>query len=243
MVLRIKETNLFLGGVKRYLRKNKMVRRVLNIRKKINDRRAYKLRAPYIPDVINVVGKDTSIISSNCFAGRIMQDVGMEYNSPTLGLYFWAEDYIEFLRHLKFYLTEAKIEFVDHSKHELGNERRKNWEHWYPIGILDGKVEIHFLHYHTAEEAAEKWYRRASRVNWDKLLIIAMEQNLCNEQCIRDFDKLPFERKIFFSSKDIPECKSNVYLPEFAAKGEVGDPYLKGDIFYKNMIAFLKNNI
>lgn len=226
----------YLGGVKRYLRRNKLVRFVLNIRKNINDKKADRLRAPYIPDVIKVVGKDTSIISSNCFAGRIMQDVGMEYNSPTLGLYFWAEDYVEFLSHLRYYLTEAKIEFVEHSKHALGNNRRKNWEHWYPIGVLDGKVEIHFLHYHTEKEAADKWYRRASRVNWNNLLIIAMEQNLCTEQCIRDFDKLPFERKIFFSSKDIPECKSNAFLPIFTTKGEVGDPYLKGDIFYKKLI-------
>ena len=149
--------------VKRHLRRNKIVRYGLNIRKKINDKRADKLRAPFIPDVIKLVGKDTTIISSNCFAGRIMQDVGMEYNSPTLGLYFWAEDYIEFLTHLKYYLTEAKIEFVEHSKHALGDTRRQNWEHWYPIGVLNGKVEIHFLHYHTEEEAAEKWYRRAGR--------------------------------------------------------------------------------
>lgn len=224
---------------KKYLRRNKLIRCILNIRKKINDKRADKLRAPYIQDVIKVVGKDTTIISSNCFAGRIMQDVGMEYNSPTLGLYFWAEDYIEFLTHLKYYLTEAKIEFVKQSKHALGNERRQNWEHWYPIGVLGSKVEIHFLHYYTEEEAADKWYRRASRVNWDNLLIIAMEQNLCTEQCIRDFDKLSFERKIFFSTKDFPECKSNAYLPIFSTKGEVGDPYLKGDIFYKKLIETL----
>lgn len=129
---------------------------------------------------------------------------------------------------------------MEHSKHALGDRRRSNWEHWYPIGVLDGKVEIHFLHYYTKEEASEKWYRRAARINWDNLLIIAMEQNLCTKKCIMDFDKLPFERKIFFSSKNIPECKSNAYLPVFADKGEVGDPYLKGDVFYKKLIEKLK---
>ncbi len=219
-----------------YIRRNLIIRWILDVRKKIYNKRADKLRAPFIPDVIKVVGKDTTIISSNCFAGRIMQDVGMEYNSPTVGLYFWAEDYVEFLSHLEHYLTKGKIEFVEHSKYTLGNQRRENWSHWYPIGVLDHKVEIHFLHYHTEEEAAEKWYRRAARVNINNLLIIGMEQNLCTEQCIRDFDQLPFERKIFFSSKDIPECQSCAYLPEFAVKGEVGDPYLKGDIFYKKLI-------
>ena len=73
------------------------------------------MRAPYLNKLKERFGDDTSIICSNCFAGRIMQDIGMQYNTPTLGLYFWAPDYIEFLQHLDFYLKEAKNEFVDHS--------------------------------------------------------------------------------------------------------------------------------
>ena len=34
------------------------------------------------------ITSDITIISTNCFAGRIMQDLKMQYNSPTLGLYF-----------------------------------------------------------------------------------------------------------------------------------------------------------
>lgn len=98
---------------------------------------------------------EISLISSNCFAGRIMQDLNLPYNSPTLGLYFMYPDYIEFLSNIRFYLTEAKIEFVEHSKYPIGDERRAKWRHWYPIGLLDGKVEIHFLHYYTEKEAAE----------------------------------------------------------------------------------------
>ena len=130
-----------------------------------------------------------------------MQDLKMEYNSPTLGLYFMYPDYIEFLQHLDYYLKEAKITFVEHSRYSLGDQRRAErsiTHHWYPIGLLDGKVEIHFLHYHTEEEAATKWYRRAKRVNYDNLLIIGMDQNRCEENDIRSFDKLPYEQKIFF---------------------------------------------
>lgn len=192
-----------------------------------------KLRESYIPKLSEIVTPDTSIISSNCFAGRIMQDLGMQYNTPTLGLYFFADDYIEFLSNLKYYLTEAKLEFLDQSRYPLANERRKQWSHWYPIGLLGGKVEIQFLHYHSETEASEKWYRRAARVNWDNLFIIGMEQNLCTEDCIRAFDKLNFERKLFFSSKDLPDLKSNCFLELFAEQGEVGDAYKRADAFYK----------
>lgn len=208
----------------------------LAITKHFSDKKLLKLRKPYIPKLAEIVTPDTSIISSNCFAGRIMQDLGMQYNTPTLGLYFFADDYIEFLRNLKYYLTEAKLEFLDQSRYPLTNERREKWLHWYPIGLLGGKVEIQFLHYHSEEEAAEKWYRRASRINRDKLLVIGMEQNLCTEKLIRDFDILPFEHKIFFSSKNIPECKSNIQMQEFVSKGEVGDPYMQADLFYRELL-------
>lgn len=177
-----------------------------------------------------------SIISSNCFAGRIMQDIGMQYNSPTLGLYFMYPDYIEFLKELQYYLKEAKIEFVEHSKYPIGNERRAAWSHWYPIGLLGGKVEIHFLHYYSEKEAAEKWYRRAKRVNFDNLLIVGMQQNLCTEKDIIDFDSLPFENKIMFSTLPLP-LESNEYMPEFGNSDSVGDPYRKGHVFYRHLIS------
>lgn len=165
-----------------------------------------------------------------------MQDLKMEYNSPTLGLYFMFPDYIEFLQHLEYYLKEAKIEFVEHSKYPLGDERRADrsiTHHWYPIGLLGGKVEIHFLHYHTEEEAASKWYRRVKRVNFDNLLIIGMDQNRCTEEDIRVFDTLPFEKKIMFSTHDFAELKSNCFMKEFAGKESVGDPYKCADVFYR----------
>lgn len=177
-----------------------------------------------------------SIISSNCFAGRIMQDLGIKYNSPTLGLYFMYPDYIEFLRNLKYYLTEAKITFVGHSKYPIGDERRAAWSHWYPIGLLGGKVEIHFLHYHTEEEAASKWHRRARRVNFDRLLVIGMQQNLCSEKDIIDFDSLPFKNKIMFSCLPLP-LRSNEYMPEFGNTDSVGDPYRKAHLFYRHLIS------
>lgn len=74
----------------------------------IIDFESWVRRKPYIADVAKMLNRDTSIISSNCFAGRIMQDLEMKYNSPTLGLYFMYPDYIEFLQHLEFYLKMQK---------------------------------------------------------------------------------------------------------------------------------------
>ncbi|WP_025002187.1 DUF1919 domain-containing protein [Prevotella dentasini] len=187
---------------------------------------------PYLKTIKEIITPETSIISSNCLAGRFMQDLNMKYNSPTLGLYFFYPDYIDFLQNLEFYLKKAQIQFVEHSKYKIGDERRSKWKHWYPIGLLDGKVEIHFLHYYSEEEAAEKWYRRATRLDMDKLVIIGSDQNLCTPQDMLNFDKLPYERKIFFSSRPV-KGDSIIYMKEFDGQGQVGDPYKQGDLFYR----------
>ena len=201
----------------------------------IRDFYYYLKRLRYIVLLRNLLPKDISIISSNCFAGRIMQDLHMQYNSPTLGLYIMYPDYLEFLSNLEYYLKEAKIQFVGNSKYSLGNYRHAKAKNKYPIGLLDGKVEIHFLHYHSEEEAAAKWYRRAHRVNFDKLLIVGMEQNQCNIDDIYAFDNLPFKNKIMFSSKKIA-TDSNVYIERYAQIEKVGDPYRDGHVFYEYLI-------
>ncbi len=204
-----------------------------------DQKRAIKLsaiRAQYLSELQKIILPTTSIITTNCFAGLIMQDLHTEYNSPTLGLYFMYPDYIEFLQHLEYYLHEAKIEFISQSRYPLANERREKVKEWYPIGLLGGKVEIQFLHYHSEKEAATKWYRRAQRVNMDDLLIIGMDQNLCTIKDIEDFDNLPYKRKIFFSSHDLPYLKSNVFLSEYKNDGQVGDPYRCGHIFYNYLL-------
>ena len=84
------------------------------------------MRESYIPKISEIVTPDTSIISSNCFAGRIMQDLGMQYNTPTLGLYFFADDYIEFLSNLKYYLKRQSWSFLTNHDIRLLMSEEKN---------------------------------------------------------------------------------------------------------------------
>ena len=73
-------------------------------------------------------------------------------------------------------------------------------------------------------------------MNFDKLLIIWMEQNQCSINHIKKFDTLAFDKKVFFSSKKLPNLESNCFISEFEDKGEVGDPYKIGDVFYRELI-------
>ena len=77
----------------------------------------------------------------------------------------------------------------------------------YPVGVLsNGKnsIEIFFLHYHSEQEAREKWERRVQRINWNKLLVKFNDQNGCTETEVSMFMKMPFKNKVFFTCKHWP---------------------------------------
>ena len=47
---------------------------------------------------------DFSIISNNCWGGHVYRRYNIPYLSPTVGLYFYAEEYITFLQNIDKYL-------------------------------------------------------------------------------------------------------------------------------------------
>lgn len=63
-----------------------------------------------------------------------------------------------------------------------------------------------------------------------------MQQNLPSLRITQDFDNLTYNRKVYFTTKYIPELRSSVFIPEFSNMEEVGDPYKKGHIFYKYLV-------
>lgn len=192
------------------------------------------LRSRYAESLRRYLPDDPCIISNNCLGGFIYQDLGLSYTSPTAGLYFFFPDYIEFLADLENNL-KLDIEFVSHSKYQLGNERLANVKMKYPVGLLGGKFEIHFLHYTSREEAESKWKRRVERINPNNFVILGTELDLCSKTDIELFDKLPFTNKYFFTRSQT-NLGSSVFIEEFAYNAKIGDPYRYGHVLYANLI-------
>lgn len=176
-----------------------------------------KARKSYINHTKNIRRKkisnpDFTIISNNCWAGFVYQSYGLPYETPTIGLFFMADDYIKFISDLKKW-TSASLSFIDpessSSKMFFQNDPRFGS---YPIGTLEGEIEIHFLHYHSPEEAAEKWRRRCERINWDRLLVKFNDQNGCTEEHIKKFEELPLKNKLCFSVNSYPQYKSVITI-------------------------------
>ena len=155
-----------------------------------------------------LLNQDFTIISNNCWGGMVYESYNLPKNSPTVGLYFFASDYIKFLNNLKQNVYK-QIRFIKPTDSKwykyIKNDKRTGT---YPIGKIDD-IEIFFLHYKTEKEVLEKWNRRIKRINWDNLIIKFKDQNLCTDKDVKEFFSLNFTNKLFFTVKD---WKLNGYI-------------------------------
>lgn len=161
-----------------------------------------------------------TIISNNCWGGHVYRYFGIPYNSPTVGMYFYAEDYIKFLSNLKYYLG-VDMKMISPSESIHYEDLKKNHQESLdkPIGRIDD-VEIVFLHCHSNEEALTKWNRRKARMDLNNLVVKMSEMNGCSEEHLRLFDALPYKRKFVFTTKDYG-LKSQVIYKEWYGKDEI----------------------
>ena len=162
---------------------------------------------------------DFSIISNNCWGGSVYRYFGLPYQSPTAGLYFFASDYVRFSANLRHYLA-LPLEFIDARESLHYDVLKRRGEADKPIALIDG-VEIVFLHYPTAKEAAEKWRRRVDRVNWDNLFIKFSQMNGCTEEDLRKFDEIGFPNKLCFTATRRPDLECAVFHPASVDEGQI----------------------
>ena len=160
----------------------------------------------------SVKSRDFTVISNNCWAGRLYQYLDMPYLSPTAGLYFFAPDYIKFVSDLRRYL-DTPLRFIKPEESKYFEKIKERNQTDKPIGILND-VEIVFLHYKTKEEAEEKWNRRKGRVNFNHIILKFSRMDLCTEKEIEAFDALGFENKFVLNNRLPLRYKSEVYWKE-----------------------------
>lgn len=118
------------------------------------------------------------------------------------------QDFLRYLQNMDFYRTQP-LTFVQTEKS-------------YPVGKL-ADLEIHFMHYHSEQEANEKWQLRTSRMKLDNLFIMMTDRDGVTEKDIQLFDQLPFKNKVIFTHKPYPAFKSAYYIKGFEKQNQVGD--------------------
>lgn len=148
--------------------------------------------------------KDFTIISNNCAGGYVYQYFGIPYCTPTEGLDFSVDDYMKVIKNPRHYFTQ-KLSFICPEC----TERYKNGEHFtYPVAKIND-VTVYFRHYHSQYEAEQKWVRRCSRMNFDKVFFLLTES-----ETMRDEHLLQFSDYIRLSKrKGVLLTVKNVNIP------------------------------
>ncbi|HHV7262490.1 TPA: DUF1919 domain-containing protein [Haemophilus influenzae] len=148
-----------------------------------------------------------TVISANCVGAFILHDLHQPFNSPFVNLYLSPQDFLRYLQNMDFYRTQP-LTFVQTEKS-------------YPVGKL-ADLEIHFMHYHSEQEANEKWQLRTSRMKLDNLFIMMTDRDGVTEKDIQLFDQLPFKNKVIFTHKPYPAFKSACYIKGFEKQNQMG---------------------
>lgn len=168
---------------------------------------------------IGLKNRDFTIVSNNCWGGYVYQEFGIKYNTPFIGLFVFAEDYLKMLKNFKEYMNKELV-FINPIESKYNEELElRGTNNKYPVALL-GDIELHFLHYKTEEEALSKWSRRLERINYNNILFKFSDNDLCCKSYIEEFSRLEYLNKICFTAGSY-ELNSVIRLNEFAEKEHV----------------------
>lgn len=149
---------------------------------------------------------DFTLISNNCMAGIIYHNLGEMFRSPTINLYIEGKEYLEYCKNFEIY---SKCELYEDT------EAKKA----FPVGVLIPRgykdcipIHVYFQHYHSFEEAKEKWELRCKRINYDNLFFAwEFYDTKYDIALIQEFDKLPI-KKIAILHHPIEDVENAVIL-------------------------------
>lgn len=190
---------------------------MLSVINKISNRVVAKCRFEARRKQIQLIqNKDFTVFSNDCWGAEVYKYLSLPFNTPFIGLFLMGPCYLEFLRNPQYYMAQELV-FHEASRYqEIDKIRQKNP---YPLATLGGKVEISFLHYHSAEEARLKWQRRAARINWNNLLVkFDGGKDGATPELIREFEQMPY-RHLLLVKEPIQGTKDAVVVSNYTTNG------------------------
>lgn len=144
---------------------------------------------------VRIYNSKMTLLTRNCFAGLLYNQLGMKFYSPTINLLFSDEDFNKFAENYSSYLLYDMKDITN-----LANG------YDCPKGQLDNIV-INFIHYATYKEAEAKWKERTSRIT-DEVVLVSFTENI---DVVEQFDKINIKKKIIFCPFET-SFKSAFYL-------------------------------
>lgn len=157
--------------------------------------------------------KSFSLICNNCNGGFIYHDLGLQFTSPTINLYFVYDHFLRFLEDFDYYISQELVEAESPLFIEPNNSPICN------LGVGEKMIELHFLHYHSFDEAKSSWEKRKARLNKDNMFIFIAAFDCVKEETVARFENLPFKNKIFIVERPMPQYKSTFCIKGYEKHG------------------------
>lgn len=183
-----------------------------------------------------LTNRNVSILSNNCWGGLLYDYYGIQYQSPTIGQWMSAKDYLKFLGDIDYYFCQdmIRISYTDSHVKDLLLKRKKEGRYSFELDDLvigrlgsgESEIDVIFLHYHSFEEAKDKWNKRKTRVNKRNLLVKYNDQNGFTRECFERFAELPYKNKLFFTSDTTIKGDFVFYYDIGNDKGHVINDYI-----------------
>jgi uncharacterized protein (DUF1919 family) len=128
------------------------------------------------------------------------------------------------LRRFDYYIR-SDLSFTNESSSAPINSWRNRERLDYPIGLLDGHLELHFQHYLSESEARSKWQRRCQRISPDPVRRFFKfdDREGATAEDIREFCTLPLANKVCFTGTDFG-------FSTIVVSGEPGDVHVSDGV-------------
>lgn len=152
-----------------------------------------------------------SLLASNCTGGIIYHELGLRFTSPFINMQMDSAEFIQLVLNLKYYMKK-NLRFYTHSEFSC------------PVATLEDLTLI-FTHYHSEEEARQKWIERKERIDYGNLYVLTNDCGV-TEDDIRAFEQIECKNKVLFTARE-REYPHALYLKDYEGKEEVAWSFAK----------------
>jgi uncharacterized protein (DUF1919 family) len=159
-----------------------------------------------------------TVISNDCWGQALYQEWGLPCQTPFAGSGMHADCFLRFLEDIPGFL-DAPLRFVSLSRHTSVNRLRLRRESW-PMAVLGGEVEVHFMHHHNEHDAERTWRRGCELINLDRIAVkFSVDKDGASQEHMARFIRMPFERKLLISERSHPEIDCAIQVPNYVTNG------------------------
>lgn len=168
--------------------------------------------------------REFTVLSNDCWGQALYEGYGLPCQTPFSGAGMYADCFLRFLGDIESYLR-SPLQFVPETRYgalgRIRSQRGTRSGRW-PIALLHGDVEVHFLHYRTEDESRRAWDTGCERLNLKRLSVkLSADKDGVTLEHVERFAAMPFERKLVLSRQSLPEIACALHTPDYVINGAV----------------------